>query len=349
MSLHQPLSLKRGPAWPNHFALAPMTNCQSHSDGTLSDDELHWLAMRAQGGFGLTMTCASHVQAIGQGFPGQLGCWDDRHIPGLTRVADAIRAAGSVSSIQLHHAGYRSPRELIGGPAVAPSDDAESGAVGLTLDGVHELRESFIAAAIRAEKAGFDGVQLHGAHSYILCAFLSPETNRREDEYGDRARLLWEILRGIREQCRPDFQVGVRLSPDGYGLIPGEMLSLAEELMTSGLIDHLDISLWDWKKLDESGQRVLDLYSALDRGETRLGAAGKILSGIDAQACLDAGLDFVSIGRSAILHHDWPRILAQNPAAEPRELPVHAETLRQEGLGEAFIAYMRRWKGFVAD
>ncbi len=77
--------------------LAPLTNQQSHADGTLSDDEYRWLMMRAECGFGLTFTCAAHVQAVGQGFPGQLGCFDDIHLPGLRRMADGIRARGSVS------------------------------------------------------------------------------------------------------------------------------------------------------------------------------------------------------------------------------------------------------------
>src|SRR5262249_53699004 len=104
-SLFEPLTLKRGPAWRNRFMLAPLTNTQSHADGVLSEDEFRWLTMRARGGFGLTMTCASHVQRQGQGFPGQLGVWDDRHLDGLTRLAAAIKAQGSHSVVQLHHAG----------------------------------------------------------------------------------------------------------------------------------------------------------------------------------------------------------------------------------------------------
>ena len=127
--------------------LAPLTNLQSHVDGTLSDDEYHWLTLRARGGFGATMTCASHVQAQGQGFPGQLGCWSDAHLPGLTRLAAGIKAAGSIAYVQLHHAGMRSPQDLIGTQPVCPSDDAETGSRALTLAEVEQLREDFIAAA----------------------------------------------------------------------------------------------------------------------------------------------------------------------------------------------------------
>ena len=84
--------------WKNRFMLAPLTNLQSHADGTLSDDEFNWLTYRATGGFGLVMTCAAHVQAAGQGFPGQLGVFSDNHLPGLTRLAAKIKSEGSVSS-----------------------------------------------------------------------------------------------------------------------------------------------------------------------------------------------------------------------------------------------------------
>ena len=190
----EPLSLSRGRALPNHFVLAPLTNQQSHDDGTVSDDEHRWLTMRATGGFGLTMTCAAHVQAIGQGFPGQLGVWGDHQLPGLSRLAADINATGSVSIAQLHHAGNRSPAEIIGAAPVCPSDDEETGARALTTNEVLELVADFVAAAVRCEKAGFDGVELHGAHGYIICQFLSSELNRRDDQYGgspeNRARLV---------------------------------------------------------------------------------------------------------------------------------------------------------------
>ena len=90
VDLSSPMTLSRGPAWRNRFMLAPLTNLQSHADGRLSDDEFHWLTMRAAGGFGQVMTCAAHVQRQGQGFPGQLGVFSDDHLPGLTRLAGAI-------------------------------------------------------------------------------------------------------------------------------------------------------------------------------------------------------------------------------------------------------------------
>ena len=113
-TLFSPLTFNRGPAMKNRFMLAPLTNQQSHENGICSDDEHNWLTKRAAGGFGLTMTCAAHVQQIGQGFPGQLGIWGDHQLAGLTRLAADIKSHGSIAICQLHHAGMRAPIELTG-------------------------------------------------------------------------------------------------------------------------------------------------------------------------------------------------------------------------------------------
>jgi 2,4-dienoyl-CoA reductase-like NADH-dependent reductase (Old Yellow Enzyme family) len=353
--LFQPLTFRRGPAMKNRFMLAPMTNLQSHADGVLSDEEFNWLSMRAAGGFGLVMTCASHVQAIGQGFPGQLGIWSDHHVDGLTRLAAEIRRHGSVALAQLHHAGLRSPAALIGTAPVSASDDEKTGARALSSGEVEQLTEDFIRAAARAERAGFDGVQVHGAHGYIVCQFLSPTVNRRDDRYGgsleNRCRLLFDIVEGIRSRCRPDFLLSVRLSPERFGMTLGESTVIAQRLMQSGLIDLLDMSLWDvFKEPEEEefkGKPLLDWFTALDRGEVRLSVAGKIQSARDAGRVLVAGADLLTIGRAAILHHDFPERCRDDPFFEPVELPVTPDYLRSEGLSDPFIEYMKNWEGFV--
>lgn len=152
----------------NRFMLAPMTNTQSHEDGKLSDEEFNWLIMRAKGGFGLTMTCASHVQFVGKGFPGQLGIYDDSQFEGHQRLAAAIKAHDSLAVIQLHHAGMRSPEDLIGEQPVCPSAIEKYNTRALSLTEVEQLRDDFIAAAVRSKEAGYDGVEVHGAHGYIL-------------------------------------------------------------------------------------------------------------------------------------------------------------------------------------
>jgi 2,4-dienoyl-CoA reductase-like NADH-dependent reductase (Old Yellow Enzyme family) len=356
-TLFEPLAFPCGPVMKNRFILAPLTNLQSHDDGVLSDEEFNWLTLRARGGFGLVMTCAAHVQAAGQGFPGQLGIFDDMHIEGLSRLSAEIQVHGSLAMVQLHHAGSRSPPDLIGCEPVSASADPEAGVRALTTKEVGQLGEDFVRAALRAERAGFNGVQAHGAHGYVIGQFLSPESNRRSDRYGgsleNRCRLLFDILSGIREHCRPDFVVSVRLSPERFGMSLDETTDLARRLVESGLIDWFDMSLWDVFKQPEQdefkGRDLLSYFTDFDRGNVRLSAAGKIRTARDARWVLDAGADAVTIGRAAILHHDFPTRCRQDSDFEPAALPVSEEYLRSEGLSDAFIGYMRNWKGFVED
>lgn len=335
--------------------LAPLTNRQSHENGQLSDEEYKWLTMRAEGDFGLVMTCASHVQEIGKGFPGQLGIFNDDLMAGHTKLAAEIKAHGSLAVIQLHHAGMRSPEEVINQQPVCPSDNEKTNARALTLEEVKQLKKDFIDAAIRSKKCGYDGVEVHGAHGYILTQFLSAEINFRTDEYGgslaNRSRLLFEIVEEIRAVCGADFLLGVRLSPEKFGMDLMETKTICQQLIDGGLIDFLDISLWDCFKMpeDEAHQEMslLEHFTSIDRKQVLLTVAGKIYSGQDVQQILDSNVDFVTIGKSAILHHDFPRKVIADPNFKPKETPVSEAYLHQEGLSPTFVTYMRRWPNFV--
>ncbi|TMP55915.1 MULTISPECIES: NADH:flavin oxidoreductase [Pseudoalteromonas] len=350
------ITFKNGVTMPNRFMLAPLTNSQSYDDGKLSEDEYRWLTMRAEGGFGLTMTCASHVQFVGKGFPGQLGIYDDTHIEGHTRLAAAIKANNSLAILQLHHGGMRSPEEQIKQHPVSVSDVSKHNARGLSLHEVQQLRDDFIAAAVRGQKSGYDGVEVHGAHGYILTQFLSAEINKRSDQYGgslsNRARLLFEIVDGIREACGINFLLGVRLSPERFGMQLNEVKDVCEQLINQHNIDFLDISLWDVFKQPEDAafrnKSLLQHFTDIDYKDVKLTVAGKINSGSDVQTVLDAGADFVTIGRSAILHHNFPKLVIANPDFKPTPLPVSEAHLKKEGLSKKFLTYMKNWDGFVA-
>jgi 2,4-dienoyl-CoA reductase-like NADH-dependent reductase (Old Yellow Enzyme family) len=356
-TLNTPLPFTRGPDMKNRFMLAPLTNSQSGNDGILSDEEYRWLTMRAEGGFGLTMTCAAHVQALGQGFPGQLGVFSDDHLAGLTRLATAINSEGSVSIVQLHHAGMRSPKDLIGEAPLCPSADEETGSREITREEIKQLVIDFIEAAIRSEKAGFDGIELHGAHGYIICQFLSEETNHRDDEYGgsfaNRSRLLFEIIDGIRERCGSNFMLGVRLSPERFGIKLAEAIELAQQLCDQDKIDFLDMSLWDvFKEPEEEdykGRSLLSYFTELNRGNVLLGVAGKIRTPEDAEKTIAEGVDWIMLGRAAILHHDFPNRYVRDSGFKPVDLPVSSEYLKKEGLSDKFLTYMSRWPGFIAE
>lgn len=353
--LSEALHFPCGKVMKNRFFLAPMTNTQSHEDGSLSDEELHWLEMRAKGQFGMVMTCASHVQEIGQGFPGQLGIFSDRLMDGHKRLTKAIQQHGSLAVIQLHHAGMRSPRELLSAAPVCPSDNEKHGARALTLEEVEQLRDDFIAAAVRSKRCGYDGVEVHGAHGYILTQFLSAEINQRTDRYGgnleNRARLLLEIVEGIRKECGDDFLLGVRLSPERFGMKLDETRQVCQWLVQDHQIDFLDISLWDSFKIpeeeDKQDRSLLEYFTSLELNQVKLTVAGKLMSNSDCQQVMDAGVDFVGIGRAAILHHDFPKKVLANSAFQSIPLPVTEEHLRTEGLSEKFLTYMKRWPNFV--
>jgi len=356
-SLFSPLTFKRGPAMNNRFMLAPLTNLQSHEDGTCSEDEYHWLTKRAEGGFGLTMTCAAHVQPEGKGFPGQLGIFSDDHLPGLTRLAAGIKAHDSVAIVQLYHGGMRSPSEVIGMQPLCASDNEKWGARAMSTAEVDAMVEAFIVAAQRAEQAGFDGVELHGAHGYLLAQFLSAEINHRSDRYGgslaNRQRVVLDIIHGIRQRCGGDFMLGLRLSPERFGMNLQEVVQLADRLMSDELIEFLDMSMWDVFKMPEDGgaggKSLLACFTELDRKSCRLGVAGKLRTPADVQRAMDLGVDWVMLGRAAILHHDFPHRLRANPDFMPVNLPASTGHLRAEGLSETFVEYMKSWKGFVQD
>lgn len=356
LSLSDPVALPHGPELPNRFALAPLTNVQSHADGTLSHDEYEWLVARGRGGFGLTMTCAAFVSAAGQAWSGQLGISDDAHLPGLRRLAEGLRVTGTRSSVQLHHGGRRADPAVTGLPTQCPWDEPGKQAVALTTSEVEQVVADFTAAAVRAERAGFDGVELHGAHGYLLGQFLDARHNHREDRYGgsldDRVRVVLETMESIRSATGPDFQLGLRLTPEGNGITLPEGREVARRVLASGLLDYLDMSLWDvfMTPRGEGHEGLLiDHFTDLPRHGAALGVTGRVLSAADARWCLEKGADLVTVGTGAILHHDFAAQAIADAGFVVRERPVPRETLRAEHVGPAFLEYLAAgWDDLVA-
>jgi 2,4-dienoyl-CoA reductase-like NADH-dependent reductase (Old Yellow Enzyme family) len=313
--------------------------------------------MRAKGGFGITMTCASHVQEDGRGFPGQLGIYDDDLQEGHERLTKAIKKEGSLAVIQLHHAGMRSPQKLIGQPPVTATSQEKYNARGMSTEEVEHLVQSFIKAAKRAQNWGYDGVEIHGAHGYIIAQFLSAELNQRDDQYGgsleNRSRLLFEIVDGVRTACGPNFLLGIRLSPERFGMALSEVKQVTQKLIDDDKADFLDISLWDWRKNPEekehANKTLLQHFLDLNFKNVKLTVAGKIGSTSDCIELLNNGVDFVTLGKAAILHHDFPQMAMQNLDFQSIGLPVSREYLKKQGLSAPFIKYMQRWDGFVSE
>src|SRR5262245_39420484 len=324
-----------------------MTNKQSHADGSLGDDELRWLCSRAEGGFGVVMTCAAHVAKDGQGWFGELGVFDDALLPGLTTLATALRDRGATSMMQIFHGGLRANPAATG--TIPWSASESEGVRAATGEDISRVIEQFADAAERARQAGFDGVEIHGAHGYLFTQFLSATQNRRTDAWGgsleNRARLVRETMRAVRARVGSSFTVGVRLSPEDYGNARG--LDLDESVQTARWLaedgaDFIHLSLWH--ALDNTAKRpdahAIPLFRAALPNDVRILAAGAVWTRAEAEQLLVKGADGVVLGRSAIINADWP-VRAADPDWVPRRPPVTIDSLRASGLSPTFAEYMR--------
>ena len=345
----------------NRTVLAAMTNKQSASDGTLSEDEINWLLMRAEGGFGIVTTAATHVTEGGQGWVGEMGVWGDHHIPGLTVLADGIRERGALSLAQIFHGGMFAPEEITGERPVSASEnplskDSEETSRELSSSEIDEIISAFGDAASRCAKAGFDGIELHGAHGYLICQFLGEKTNRRTDEWGggiqERSRFLMRIIDDVRMKVPEDFIIGVRISPEHkkVGVKLHDSLVLGE-LLAEADVDFLHISCWDcsWGSSEfTDDERTLTQWFSERLGQAvPIISAGGIWSTMQARSVMGHGADMVAVARSAIGHADWASHISDE-MYDPLKPPFSSEHLRKQGLSETFIEYMRRWDGFVA-
>ena len=345
----------------NRCVLAAMTNKQSHDDGRLSDEEIRWLTMRAEGGFGIVTTAAANVSEQGKGWDGEFGVWSDHHLPGLTQLAAQITKYESIGLVQLFHGGMRAPESITGVQPVSASENGGrgmNGTVSRALRGkeIEAIILDFGMAAARCERAGFQGVELHGAHGYLIAQFLGAKTNRRTDKWGgslsNRWRFLQSIIRTVREHTSDDFLVGLRLSPvlTSAGFEIHDALETVE-MCTKTELDFIHVSCWD---IDESVEHEghVRTYTewfehVLDR-RMPLVSTGMIWNADDAQKAIDQGTDFVGVGRVGIAHPNWPDYLERG-SIEPVRPPFSPDHLTRAGLSPTFIKYMRAWDGFVTE
>ena len=207
----------------------------------------------ADGGVGLIISSYLYVQTLGKQALGQIGVYSDELIPGLTDLARVVHERGGKIVGQIVHCGGQADRRLSGGlQPVAPSALDSPGYSmtphELTSDEIHGIIEDFATAARRLQKAGFDGVQLHGAHGYLLAQFLSPLRNRRTDEYGgsleNRARLCLEVFRAIRSEVGKDFPILIKLNANDFlegSTTEQDACYLAAALAAEG-IDAIEVS-----------------------------------------------------------------------------------------------------------
>jgi len=351
MSLDAPLTYRCGLTIPNRIAMAPLTNTQSNTDGTLHDDELRWLARRARSGWGLVSTCAAFVSEEGHAWDGQLGVAGPHHLAGLNRLASALRDGGAPSVVQLHHGGAKADLA----PTRLSTVDGENQR-GATPADLARVVDEFVAAAQLAEEAGFDGVEVHGANGYLFTQFLAPADNPRTDAYGGdlagRARLLREAVRAVRASVSPGFLVGVRLSPvDGWarrGLVLADGVQVAAWMGEDG-VDYVHLSLGDAKgpppHEDTDVVVTTAVREALDP-EVALHSCGGVQTRTDAQQVLALGADVVVLGRASIIQPDWPSA-SRDPGFVLPPRPWEPADLRAADVGEDLLRYISAFPGFV--
>lgn len=220
----------------NRIVMPPMVTRYGSENGFVTERARNYYEARARGGAALLIVEATYIHSGGHAFANQLGVSDDGFISGLSELVQVIHRHGARAAIQLHHGGRTAKSELSGLPLVAPSPLAIPGGEvprELTIEEIAEIVACFARAALRAQKAGFDGVEIHGAHSYLVDQFLSRTSNRRQDIYGgdlpNRARFLIEIIKAVKEATGKDYPVWCRINGKEYGVEEGTTLKEAQE------------------------------------------------------------------------------------------------------------------------
>jgi 2,4-dienoyl-CoA reductase-like NADH-dependent reductase (Old Yellow Enzyme family) len=311
----------------NRIALPPLTTNYGSPEGIVTEDIIQFYRQRSQD-VGLVIVEASTVRADGRILSGSLGLWEDGQVAGMARLADTIKKLGAAAVVQISHAGARcfpdggamqgaSPSGFAFRPDVAP--------LSMSPAQIDQMAADFADAAGRAAEAGFDGVEIHGAHYYLISQFLSPLTNQRHDRYGGdaraRATFALEVVRSVREKLGESYPILFRLNAsenvDG-GQTPADALVVGKLLAAEG-VDALDVSLIansSWKEIDD--QRFLVASSALSKKQPAganvppaaavkeatglpVIAVGKLAEGdLAGESVRDLPIDIVAIGRQMI-------------------------------------------------
>jgi 2,4-dienoyl-CoA reductase-like NADH-dependent reductase (Old Yellow Enzyme family) len=252
VSLFSPLPVKQL-TFRNRIVMPPMGMNQADERGAVTEAHMQHYASRAAAGVGLVIVEHTYIRPGGQASQGQLGIYDDALILGLRRLAEAIKAQGSLAVLQITHGGGRATRAITGSQPLAPSDGiipprGVEPARALTIPEMEDIVQAFAAAARRAVQAGFDGVEVHGAHGYLLSEFLSPLVNRRTDEYGgslaNRLRMPLRVVEAVHRVVDAGHLLLYRLGADDLvpgGLTQAEGCQAAHSLAAAG-VDVLDVS-----------------------------------------------------------------------------------------------------------
>lgn len=349
--LFRPLRL-RSVELANRAWVSPMCQYSAGVDAVPTDWHLVHLGQLALGGAGLVLTEATAVEPIGRISPADTGLWDDRQAAAWRRIVEFVAAQGARVGVQLAHAGRKGSTAAPwrGGGALAPGDRAGGRAgeaawrtvapspvafgelpapLALDLAGMERIRDAFASAARRAEQCGFDVVELHAAHGYLLHQFLSPLSNRRDDRYGGsaeaRMRFPLEVVAAVREAWPAAKPLFVRVSATDWAP-PGEGWELGDTLAFAARLGELGVDLVDCSSggtLPRADIPVGPGYQVPFAAEVRrscglpTGAVGLLTEPDQAEAILSSGqADAVLLARELLRHPTWPRDAADALGAD---------------------------------
>lgn len=336
-ALFSPLPLTSTVTLRNRIVMAPMTTWAGNPDGTVADEELAYYRRRVNG-VGMVLTGCTHVQANGIGFTDEFAAFDDRFLPGLTRLATAAKSGGAVAVLQIFHAGNKALPDLTpGGEVVSASavpTEASPFAPSVTPRALShaeilDVITAFGKATRRAIDAGFDGIELHGAHGFLIQNFLSPRFNQRTDQWSgsleNRMRFALAVVAEVKRVAatagRP-FVIGYRISPEEPGvggLRIAEALALTDRLIETG-IAYIHVSLGNLltaTPLDTTGDMTIAaLFTQHVAGRVPVIAAGQIRTPDQAVQALDTGLSMVAVGQGLVINPDWVELARDGKAAQ---------------------------------
>lgn len=306
----------------NKVILAPMTVKMSFHNGDVTMDELAYYRQRS-GDIGAVITGAANVSSLGKGWEGEVSAESDEHLDSLKSLAKAIQVDGTKAIIQLFHAGRMTnskvlrERQPVSASAIAALRDKSQVPRALSEDEILEVIEDFKEAVVRSYEAGFDGVELHGANTYLIQQFFSPHSNRRSDQWGgsleNRYRfiniLVDSVLR-IRESFERPFVIGYRFSPEEFenpGITLKDTLYLVSKLADKDL-DYLHISLNDYDRISISDNYqdhsiLYYIYKEIN-GRLPLIGVGNVKGKKDLKQVLE-NADLVAVGSALLADPKW--------------------------------------------
>jgi 2,4-dienoyl-CoA reductase-like NADH-dependent reductase (Old Yellow Enzyme family) len=376
MVVWSPFRFNSGREMANRFAIAPLTTDSSHEDGTATEHELEFVRRRAASGFGATISSAAYVEQDGRSWQG-IGATHDGHLSSLHRLAEAMRAAGGLAILQIYDGGRIAKPELIGeqclrGPsAVASLRPGAKTPRTMTANEVGSLIASFREAASLARKAGFDGVEIHGANHYAVHQFFSPRANHRVDNWGGtlskRMNFPLAVAQAVRDALGPKLIAGFRVTPfesepDGYTLEDAKLL--CNELAKLDL-DYISVSLDDYRKSRPVGEaRVYDSpversytpaespiteFARIVAGRSAVMASGGIKTCIDAEGAIKMGADLVAVGRAVVVDPEWlSKVRSNSEASILAGLPKdELEIAKALNISPRMVEYLLSRPGWI--